>query len=81
MEKLILRHNAIIIFSFYMMMAINFTHSPVIDKLLHVPSLVHKAQAEDVITARDDVAPPDYKYRASEFNRLTDKLAAPRVGE
>ena len=38
-------------------------------------------QADDTITARDDVAAPDYKYRASEFNRLTDKLSAPRVGE
>lgn len=82
MEKFWIRHNAIVIYTFYMLLGLHFVPQHTLERLLHVPALTQAARAgEDtgLITARNDVEAP-YPHD-KEFDRLQDNLNDLREGK
>lgn len=68
MDRFFIRHNAVVIAFAYFFLALNFVPPQTINRLLHVPSLMHRA---DSIPA---IPPAPYSYHTSELDEVIPPL-------
>lgn len=68
MKGIIVRHNAIVIYTFYAILALNFVPAHTLNQILHVPSLMHRAESIPAIP------PAPYTYNTSEMDSVIPPL-------